>query len=172
MLSLDWDNPPIYAKNLKAGNLLILGSKQIWKNGEHITPVGKDADDYYRWLKKRIDLFLETRTSFMAAMQDGRLVFNLDNDSDVLKRAERSKVIKGRACGSYHEPLLYTFAEWLGYPIPESAKIKSYRCQYLALAIRQVVLDGKKEFMWWTPEEWDIFDEDENRKEILSKRKL
>ena len=172
MLTLDWENPPIYAKNLKAGNLLILGSKQIWKNGEHITPVGKDADDYYRWLKKRIDLFLETRTSFMAAMQDGRLVFNLDNESDELKRAERSKVIKGRACGSYHEPLLYTFAEWLGHPIPDSAKIKSYRCQYLALAIRQVVLDGKKEFMWWTPEEWDIFDEDENRKEILSKRKV
>ena len=171
MLELDWNKPPIYAKNLKAGNLLILGSKQIYKDGEQITPVGTNADDYYRWLKQRIDLFLETRTKYLAAMQDGRLVFNLDDKADELKRAERTKVIKGRACGSYLEPLLYKFADWLGHPIPETVKTKTDRCQYLALAIRQVVLDGKKEFMWWTPEEWSIFDEDVNRKEILAKLK-
>lgn len=173
MLSLDWDNPPIYAKVLKAGELKILGSKQIYnQQNEHITPIGKQADDYYRWVKQRIDLFLASRTQFFAAMQDGRIAFNIDNGADTLKRVERSKVIKGKACGSYLEPTLNKFVNWLGYPFPESVKTKTDRCQFLALAVRQVVLDGKKpELMWWTPEEWAIFDEDSNRKDILLKLK-
>jgi len=172
MLSLDWKNPPIYAKLLKVSDMRILGSKKIYnEQNELITPIGKQADAYYKWVKQRIDLFLETRTKFLAAVQSGRLVFNLDDKSDELKRAERSKVIKGRACGSYLEPLLHKFAIWLGYPIPETVKTKTDRCQYLALAVRQVVLDGSKDIMWWTPEEWDIFDEDNNRKEMISKLK-
>ena len=173
MLSLDWSNPPIYAKVLKAGDLKILGSKQIYnESNEHITPIGKQADDYYKWVKQRIDLFLASRTQIFAAMQDGRVAFNIDNNADTLKRVERSKVIKGKACGSYLEPTLNKFVEWLGYPFPESIKTKTDRCQFLALAIRQVVLDGKKpELMWWTPEEWAIFDEDNNRKDMLLKLK-
>jgi hypothetical protein len=173
MLSLNWEDPPIYAKVLKVGDLKVLGSKQIYNSeNEHITPIGKQADDYYRWIKQRIDLFLASRTQYHVAMQDGRLVFNLDDKSEELKRSERTKVFKGRACGSYLEPLLNKFATWLGYPFPETVKTKTDRCQFLALAIRQVVLNGTKpELMWWTPEEWSIFDEDSNRKEILLKLK-
>jgi hypothetical protein len=173
MLSLDWNDPPIYAKILKVGDLKILGSKQIYDaSNEHITPIGKQADEYYRWVKQRIDLFLASRTQFFAAMQDGRIAFNIDNGADTLKRVERSKVIKGKACGSYLEPTLNKFVEWLGYPFPQSVKTKTDRCQFLALAVRQVVIDGKKpELMWWTPEEWSIFDEDNNRKDILLKLK-
>jgi superfamily II DNA or RNA helicase len=173
MLSLDWDDPPIYAKILKVADLKILGSKQIYNDkNQHITPIGKQADDYYRWVKQRIDLFLASKTQFFAAMQDGRIAFNIDNGADILKRVERSKVIKGKACGSYLEPTLNKFATWLGYSFPETTKTKTDRCQFLALAIRQVVLDGTKpELMWWTPEEWSIFDEDSNRKDILLKLK-
>jgi len=173
MLSLDWKNPPIYAKNLKAGDLKILGSKQIYnEQNEHITPIGKQADEYYKWLKQRIDLFLASRTQIFSTTQDGRIAFNLDEKADELKRSERSKVIKIRACGSYLEPLLNKFAAWLGFPFPESVKTKTDRCLFLALAVRQVVLDGTKpELMWWTPEEWAIFDEDSNRKDILLKLK-
>jgi hypothetical protein len=45
--------------------------------------------------------------------------------------------------------------------------------QFLALAIRQAIVNNNKEnLMWWTTEEWEIFDEDSNRKDILSKLKL
>ena len=105
-------------------------------------------------------------------MQDGRIAFNIENGVETLKRVERSKVIKGKACSSYLEPTLNKFVDWLGYPFPESVKTKTDRCQFLALAIRQVLFDGKKpELMWWTPEEWAIFDEDSNRKDILLKLK-
>jgi len=42
----------------------------------------------------------------------------------------------------------------------------------LALAVRQAIINKKEGLMWWTPEEWSIFDEDPNRKEILSKLKV
>ena len=172
MLSLNWDNLPIYAKVLKAGDLKILGSKQIYnENNDLITPIGKQADDYHRWVKQRMDLFLASKTQYFGAMQDSRLVFNLDDKADELKRSERTKVFKGRACGSYLEPLLNKFAMWLGFPFPESVKTKTDRCQFLALAIRQAVVDGKDKLLWWTPEEWSIFDEDSNRKDILLKLK-
>jgi hypothetical protein len=174
MLSLDWDEPPIYAKNLKAGDLKILGSKMIYNSkNELITPIGAQADDYYRWIKQRMDLFIASKSNFLGAMQDGKLVFNLDDKADELQRAERTKVIKGRACGSYLEPLLNKFATWLGHSFPESIKTKTDRCQFLALAFRQAIKDGKKDNLsWWTSPEWSIFDEDSNRKDILSKLKV
>lgn len=172
LLSLDWNKPPEYLKVLKVADLRILGSKQIYnEQNEHITPIGKQADAYYRWVKQRMDLFLETKTKFFATIQDGRIAFNLDNSSDVLKRVERSKVIKGKACGSYLEPLLHKFADWLGFPIPETVKTKTGRCQFLALAIRQAIKNGNTDIVWWTPQEWDIFDEDANRKDLLLKLK-
>jgi hypothetical protein len=175
MLSLDWDNPPIYAKALKVGDLKILGSKQIYnENNEQITPIGKQADDYYRWVKQRIDLFLKSNTQIFGVMQDNRIAFNLDEKASDVKRVERFKVIKGRACGSYLEPLLQKFSEWLGFPFPKSVKTKVDRCQFLALAIRQALVnETKPDLMWWTTQEWEILEgEDSNRKDILSKLKL
>lgn len=174
MLSLNWDNPPIYAKVLKVGNLKILGSKQIYNDkNEHITPIGKQADDYYRWVKQRIDLFLKSNTQIFGVMQDNRIAFNLDEKASEVKRVERFKVIKGRACGSYLEPLLQKFSEWLGFPFPESVKTKVDRCQFLALAIRQALAnETNPDLMWWTTQEWEILEgEDSNRKDILSKLK-
>lgn len=172
LLALDWDNLPIYAKPLKAGDLKVLGSKQIYnEQNEHITPIGKQADDYHRWIKKRMDLFLETKNKFFVAMQDGKIAFNFDDKADDMKRIERSKVIKGKACGSYFDQSLTKFAMWLGHPIPASIKTKTDRCQFLALAVRQSVVDGKDKLVWWTPQEWEIFDEDSNRKDLLSKLK-
>ena len=174
MLSLDWDNPPIYAKTLKVGDLKILGSKRIYnENNELITPIGKQADDYYRWVKQKINLFLQSKSKIFATMQDDRIVFNLDEKASEVKRVERIKVIKGRACGSYLEPLLQKFSEWLGFPFTESVKTKIDRCQFLALAVRQAIVnETKPDLMWWTTQEWEILEgEDSNRKDILSKLK-
>jgi hypothetical protein len=173
MLSLDWENPPVYAKILKVGDLKILGSKQIYNDkNEHITPIGKQADDYYRWVKQRTDLFLQSKTQIFAAMQDSRIAFNLDEKASEVKRVERFKVIKGRACGSYLEPLLQKFSKWLGFPFPESVKTKVDRCQFLALAVRQALVnETKPDLMWWTTQEWEILDEESIRKDIISKLK-
>jgi hypothetical protein len=172
MLSLDWNNLPIYAKILKVGDLKILGSKKIYNSkNEKINPIGKEADDYDAWVKKRIELFLASRTQIFAAVQDGKIAFNIDDKADGLKRVERSKVIKGKSCTSYLEPTLNKFIEWLGFTFPESVKTKIQRCQFLSLAVRQAIVKGHENLMWWTPEEWSIFDEDSNRKDIILKIK-
>jgi hypothetical protein len=172
MLSLDWTKPPIYAKILKVGDLKVLGSKQIYNGeNEHITPIGKQADDYFTWVKQRIDLFLASRTQLFAIMQNGKIAFNIDDKAEGLNRVERSKVIKGKACGSYLDSTLNKFVAWLGFPFPDSVKTKTDRCQFLALAVRQAIIEGHENLMWWTPEEWEIFDEDSNRKDILLKLK-
>jgi hypothetical protein len=41
----------------------------------------------------------------------------------------------------------------------------------LALLIREAILENKEGIFWITPEEWSIFDEIENRKELLSRLK-
>jgi hypothetical protein len=65
---------------------------------------------------------------------------------------------------------LNLFAEWLGMPFPVYIKTKKERCLFLALLIRHAVFQGKN-IDWWTPEEWEILHEDENRKELLLKLK-
>lgn len=172
LLSIDWDNPPIYAKPLDLDSLRVFGSKQIYTpEGEKITPIGREADIYEAWLTKRKQLFIANKDKFFATVDKGVLKFNIDDKSTTLKRAQRTNNISGRACTSFFDPTLRMFSEWLGEPIPKEIRTKQERCQYLALLVRQAILDKKEGIVWWTPEEWSIFNEDANRKELLAKMK-
>jgi len=172
MLSLDWDNLPAYMRHLKAGDLKILGSKQIYNRlNERITPIGDQADAYNKWVSERISAFVESRKQFFATMKEDKILFNLDEDSDTLAVAVRSKNIGGRACTNFPDKLLNTFAEWLGESSPNEIKTKPERCRFISLLFRTSILKGRKDIVWWTPEEWSIFNEEQNRKEILLKLK-
>jgi superfamily II DNA or RNA helicase len=169
MLSIDWDNPPIFAVHTKG--LKILGSKQIYNlSNEKIVPIGEQADEYNEWLKDRMTNFVESKNDYFASMNKNRdIIFNIDNTSSVLQRAERTKNLSGRACTSYDLNLLSLLAEWLGTPFPNEIRVKTDRCQFISLLIRQAILKGKKGLVWIPPEEWSIFNEPENNKELRTK---
>jgi hypothetical protein len=172
MRNLDWSNPPIYAKPLLAHGLRILGSNQIYnENDERITPIGDQADVYAKWVSQRIELFLATKSKFFATMKDNNILFNLDDKSDDLQKAPRTKNIGGRNCKSYPTKLMNLFSEWLGKEFTKNVKTNPDRCQFLGLLIRDAILKKNKDIVWWTPEEWSIINEDANRKELLVKLK-
>lgn len=177
-LALDWNNPPIYAKNLvtkmkNGDNMYILGSKKIY-NAEKdlITPIGEEQDVYMKWLNERKNSFLENNTIPFASMKEDRFSFTVDEKSTEIRRSPRTKSITPRACTSYTESILNAFSEWLsGEKFPEQVKTKKDRCIYIDLLVRRAVLNGKEGIFWVTPEELDIFDEDENRKDLLKRLK-
>jgi hypothetical protein len=171
MISLDWDNPPIYALPLIAGDIHILGSEAFYRGTEKITLVGEDADMYKKWLENRKDKFV-AYNGFFGTMENGSLKLNLDDKSETLEKAERSKHIGGRMCKTYFQKTLNLFAEWLsGTPFPNSITTTLQRCQYISLLIRDAVLKKKNDILWWTPEEYSIFTENANRKELLARLK-
>jgi hypothetical protein len=173
MIGLDWSSPPVYAKILKVDNMLILGSKQIFIDGVETTLIGEQLDKYNKWLKERMDLFISTRSGFFATMNKNKsIIFNLDETSDVLKPVNRVKRIGGRACGSFLQPLLNLFAEWLGGTFGKDIKTTADRCQYLSLLVRDAIIKNKEGIVWWTPEEWAVFAEDQNTKELLNRQKV
>ena len=178
MLSLDWSNPPIYAKDLvtkmkNGDNMYILGSKRIYNAEKQlITPIGEEQDVYSKWVTARKNAFVENREKMFASMKEDAIVFNLDEKSTEIRRAPRTKVIGGRACTSYTEPVLNAFSEWLsGEKFPEQVKTKRDRCAYLDLLVRRAILNGKDDLFWLTPEELEIFNEDDHRKELLKRLK-
>jgi len=164
ILAQDWDNPPFYV--IQTEHLRILGSKQIYNHeNEKIVPIGDQADEYSAWLKERMANFKAHKNDYFATMNKNRdIIFNLDNISTSLQKAERSKNLSGRACTSYDLNLLGLFAEWLGTPFPDSVKVKTDRCRYISLLFREAVLKKKDGVVWIPPEEWSIFIEPENNK--------
>ena len=173
MIALDWSNPPVYAEPLIAGDIHILGSNIFYRGTEKITLIGEDADTYSKWLEDRKLVFISKKSDFAATMDGDVIKFNLDDKADELKLGERSKNIGvGRSCSTYSETILNFFAAWLsGAPFPNTVKIKTERCQYIALLIRDAVIKKKEGIAWWTPEEYSIFTEDVNRKELLARLK-
>jgi hypothetical protein len=157
---------------LSTKSLKILGLKQIYNsNNEQITPIGEQADEYAEWLKERMNLFVTLRSNFFASVSDTNIIFNIDEKANTLQQVERSKTFGGRACRSYSSKLLNLFAEWLGMPFPEDVKTIPTRCQFLSLLVRDAIIKGKKGIVWWTPEEWEIFNEIDNKKELMAKLK-
>ena len=172
MLSLDWSNPPIYAAPLSADDIHILGSKEFYRDSEKITLIGEDADIYAKWVEERKLVFISKKSDFAATMDKDVIKFNLDDKSDDLKLGERSKNIGvGRACTNYTEKILNQYAAWLGSPFPNTIKTRIERCQYISLLIRDAVIKKKEGITWWTPEEYAIFTEDVNRKDLLARLK-
>lgn len=171
MLNLDWNKPPIFAKTLKTKHFKILGSKNIYEGLERIVPIGEQLDEYEEWVESLKKRFLSSRKDYFAAMDGKTIKFNIEKEAP-LRKAERSKNIGGRACGTpFSDGALNLFAEWLGTPFPEYVKVKKDRCLFLALLIRQAIIENKKGIVWWTPEEWAIMHEDDNRKDLLLRLK-
>lgn len=155
-------------KAIRIGDIQILGSNNFYMNGEKITLIGKNLDMYNEWLEGKKRQFLSNK-GYFATVEDGRLKFNLDDKSETLRIAERTKVIGGRSCISFSLKLLSLFAEWLGSPFPNTANTQVKHCQFISLLIRDAILKKKEGIIWWTPEEWEIFNENINRKDLLSR---
>jgi hypothetical protein len=178
LLNLNWSDPPIYAQPLKASNrdlmLYVLGSKKIFNSAKQlITPVGAEEDLYQEWLKNSKDKFIDRKDELFASLKEKALVFNVDEKSEEIKRALRSKVIGGRACTSYTENVLNAFSQWLvGSGFPEEVKTKKDRCLFLDLLIKEAVLSKKQGIFWVTPEELEIFNEPDNRSDLLKRLKV
>jgi hypothetical protein len=175
LLSLDWTNPPRYAKPLITKvddkNLYILGSKEIYNSEkEKITPIGAELDAYNAWLKNAKNEFVGRKDDLFASVKDGSIVFNL-GDTTTISRSDRSKRFDGKACTSYAAPVLNAFAEWLGEPFPEEVSNKKDRCLYLNLLIRKAVASDKSGIFWLCPEILAIFMEDDNRADLRKKLK-
>lgn len=172
MINLDWDNAPIYAKSLIISkDIHVLGTNQIYKGKEKITLFGDTFDMYVQWVIEKKNKFIGYK-GYFAFSEKKILKFNLDPDSKQLKRVERIKVIAGRACTNFLDTVLNQFVEWLdGSGFPSEINTKPKRCQYVSLIIREAVLKGKDGIIWWTPEEWSIFMEETNKKDLLSKLK-
>lgn len=166
ILNLNWEVPPIFAAPLEIileeqKKLYVFGSKKVYnENKELVTPIGKEKDAFDEWVDKIKAKFIANKSNFFATMKDGKILFNLDETSDELKAAQRTKGIGGRACTNYKESTLTEFARWLGMPFGDNVKGKKERCMYLALLIRKAILDKKDDLIWWTPEEWEILNED------------
>lgn len=179
LLNLNWSVPPIYAKELitetsDGKKLYILGSKEIYNDKkEKITPIGNEEDAYRAWVRNAKDRFVSKKSDLSASMNEDKMIaFNLDEKSDSVQRASRSKSFKGRACTSFQIGTLNLFSEWLvGSPFPEDVKTKKDRCMYLDLLVRQAIIDGKQGLFWITPEEMSIFSEDEHRMDLLRRLK-
>lgn len=178
-LSLDWNNPPIYAKDLyttlRDGRpIYILGYKQIYNDDKvQFTPIGDEKDVYNEWLDKQKTNFLNHNEDIFASMKDNTIIFNIDEKSNTIQRAERSKVIGGRMCTTYSASLLNIFSEWLiGEPFPEQVDTKRNRCLYLDLLVRRAIIQKKEGLFWIPPQVYDIFSNDDDvRKDLIKELK-
>ena len=174
MLSLNWSSPPIFARDLHIPdtNLYVLGSKNIYNNeGVKITPIGDEETAYRNWIESRKQRFVDHKKDLFASMKDNTIIFNLDETKKEVVRRPQAKTIGGRMCTTFQMTLLETFSEWLGAPIPNEVVKKEGRCTYLALLIRKAIAEGKEGLFWITPEEYEIFSEDEHRPDLLKRMK-
>jgi hypothetical protein len=68
--------------------------------------------------------------------------------------------------------LLNKFSEWLsGSGFPEKVNLKKSRCLFLELLIREAIIGKKEGIVWLTPEEYSVFDEDDNRADLIKRIK-
>jgi len=177
LLGLDWNNPPIYAAPLifdgPAGKMIVLGPQKIYNSSrEKITPIGEDRDAYQAWLKRATDTFVSKKDQLFASIKEGSIIFNMDNKSDEIQRAARSKTIGGMVCTSFKLPLLEKFSIWLvGQPFPKDVKTKEQRCIFMNLLVRTAVAAGKEGIFWVTPEEFMVFSDDESRPDLIRRLK-
>lgn len=178
-LGLNWNSPPVYAAPLRfqvgSDTYAVLGSGKIFNVATKVNigvPIGAEADAYKAWLTALKDAFVGSKDQYFGTMIGDALAFNLDDKSkDVLKRADRSKNIGGRKCMNYDATIVKLFSQWLGGEFPKSVKVKEDRCGFVDAMIRRAVLEGKPGLKWWTPEQWEVLNEDDTRKELLKRLK-
>lgn len=165
---------PIYIADLvvsRTPDILVFGSNKIYKDGELTTLIDEDQDLYRKWLKNAKNKFTQNRELIFASMKES-LIFNIDEKSKEIKKAQRSKNIGGRTCSVYNETILNNFALWLhDAKFPESVKVKKDRCNYLSLLIRKEILNKNPRIFWICPEVYQVFSEDQNREDLLKRLK-
>ena len=144
----------------KTQNLFIFGPDDVYKNGEKITPINEEKDEYDGWVKALKDRFIAQKDLLFAGLKEQKLIFNLDEKSVPVKKVERTKGIGGRACGSYPVNVIDDFMRWLGGSFPEAAKNRTDKCIYLDMKVRDAILNKKEGLVWYTPEEWAVLSED------------
>jgi len=171
-LKQDWKDVPPFIKILKTKHLKILGSFEIYKStNEKIVPIGDLKDEYDEWLEERKQLFLKNKDNFYVTVDKGKLKFNLNEENGKLIKVERNKTLGGKTCNFYSETILNLFSEWLYESYPSYIKNISNKCQYLSFLVREIYLNDPTKIYWITPEEWEIFSEPENRKDLLQRIK-
>ena len=172
--SVDWSNPPLYAIPLRAtkssgGSLYIFGIDEVYDDTQQkVDLIGPLKDDYNRWLEEAKRSFVSKRSEIFATMEQGVILFNIDDKSATLKRASRTKNIGGRNCNNFKLPILETFATFLnGVGFPSNITKKEDRCIYMNFVSRNAILRNKPGFFWVTPEEYSIFNDDSNRIDLV-----
>lgn len=170
ILNVNWNKPPIYAESSEIAvsedkTLYVLGANKIYDETKtQITPIGLEREKYDEWVERLQKRFTSKFMNIFVTVKEGKLLFNLDETSEEVKKVERTKGIGGRACSNYKETILNSFANWLNYPITKEVGGKKDRCLFLALAIRKAILDKREGLTWFTPAEWEILSKD--RKEL------
>jgi hypoxanthine phosphoribosyltransferase len=178
LLYLDWEDPPIYAKDLRitmenGNHLYVLGAEKLYNNEKlPIVPIGDEKDAYTKWLTEQKNTFIERRNDIFASVENGTIAFNIENVPNEVKRASRTKSFKPRQCSSFNLGVLSPFVKWLSdEPFPKTITTKEKQCLYLELAFRRAVLAGKERIFWVAPQVLEIFLEDRTRKDILARMK-
>jgi hypothetical protein len=104
-------------------------------------------------------------------MKGDEIIFNLDETKTEVTRRTQAKTIGGRMCLPFKEDLLRKFVEWLGDTIPADVKKKDGLCKYIEFVIRFAISKGKEGIIRVTPEEYEIFSEDEHRPDLIKRMK-
>jgi len=166
ILNINWNNPPIYAETSQIAvsedkTLYVLGTKKIYDETKtETTPIGVERQKYDEWVDRLKKRFTSKFMNIFATTKDGKLLFNLDENSEEIRKVERTKGIGGRGCSNYKETVLNAFAQWLGHPFTAEVGGKKDRCLFLALAVRKAIIDKRDGLTWFTPAEWEILNED------------
>ena len=173
---IEWTNPPVYAKPLRVNeDMYVLGSNRIYNGDKELfVPIGDDKDTYDKWVSKLKDTFIANKDKVSAAMNDGKIAFNLDQTKKTeLTLANRTKSITNRACKSYNMEIFKLLLKFLNGSdeFPETISTNPDRCMYLDLTFRKAILSGKEGIVWITPEEFEVLTEDDNRKDLLKRIK-
>jgi len=153
---------PIWAKGLKAGNLLAVSPTQIYDSENNLVePVGTDLDALKLWTSSHVDRVAEeikTHNKVMCTLEEGVLKFAAFEVVDGhVARIKRTKTIAPKACPFFKQTDLAAMVkDCVGHDFPPATKTKDMQCVYLALAIRKAVLAGSSYVFWVSPEVWSF----------------
>jgi hypothetical protein len=155
-------NIPVWARDLKAGNMLAVSPTQIYDSENNLVePVGTDLDALKLWTNRHIDKIAEeikTHNKVMCTLEEGVLKFAaFEVVDDHVARIKRTKTIAPKACPFFKQTDLSAMVkDCIGHGFPAGIRTKDVQCVYLALAIRKAVLAGSPYVFWVSPEVWSF----------------
>jgi len=175
-VALDWTSLPINVRPLLIENkYLVVGKEEVYtKQNEKVDLIGKDKDLYVQWLNTRKQAFIAAYNNniLFASMKNQGLIFNYDDTQpDKLARSKTTKTIGGKQCTSFHIDSVKRLAQQLGVPFPTEIEkgTKPERCNYINYILRKACLESPDKIVWFTPEEFEIFNSSDVSKSIREK---